>query len=141
MTHSAEQAADAIIALINSRPRTPTRDELVAILAKVPSASAAARAAYLQSNWHKAHSVYLEAAGPGSDEELYALRETALAICAQPVRTLDDLAVRLGIQAFWFGDEVSDPDRTCEEQRLIAAIWRGACNLVGLQFDDHGRLL
>ena len=38
MTHI-EQTADAITALINSKPRTPTRDEIVSALAKLPPAA------------------------------------------------------------------------------------------------------
>ena len=39
MTNTHAQAADAILALINGKPWTPTRDEIVSALAKLPPAA------------------------------------------------------------------------------------------------------
>jgi hypothetical protein len=63
MTYSPNDIAQAINALINSRPTNPTMDESVAILEahKALPAPSAARETYLASEWCRALDAYLDA--------------------------------------------------------------------------------
>jgi hypothetical protein len=137
-------AADAVLALINSR----CRDEIAAIFAKaMPApdvgASTALRAAYLASDWHRALRAYLEERGrTNTEEEVDALDErlddSMNAILAKPVRTFDDLVVRAAIAMNVRRDEIANPEH---QDPVIAAVVRGILDLAGLKFDAEGRLL
>jgi hypothetical protein len=66
----AEQSANAILALINSQPRTPTKDELAAIIAKTALPPPCAGAPKLRAEWDAAM-VACKAVEPvATDEEM-----------------------------------------------------------------------
>jgi hypothetical protein len=97
LSHSSpksEQAADAILALINSRPRTPNRDELAAVIDKAMSASDV-EAEKNRAEWNeltaqaRAARAKLRSTPCGSDAEVRA-SDTRLHDCA--VRILAEAA-------------------------------------------------
>jgi hypothetical protein len=147
---SYDTAADAILALINSKPRSPTKDELTAVIAEViakaPTPQGAARDTYVASEWYRTLDQHLEASSRATtDKEHYALDarlgSAAKAICAKRVCTLDDLVVRAAIAVhLWHGaDMLSSPADSGEH--ALAAVVRGVFALAGLKFDEVGRLL
>jgi hypothetical protein len=140
------EAAAAVHALINAAPKTPTPAEITAVMRHALAAPSAARDTYLASDWHRALENYLEACGrvgPNDDEELVVLEDRLAdvvdAICAAPVRTLDDLVVRAAIGLQWWKGDINNPG--CTESLVLAAVVRGVLDLAGLRFDDEGRLL
>jgi len=104
---SAEQAADAIVDLINSRVRSPTKAELTAIIANVASApvlpdpNAAARMDAL-----RAAITAVESAGTDDPDVIDALDRPLSALTRKtwnrPAQTLADLQERALIARHWF---------------------------------------
>ena len=77
----AAATADAILTLINSRPQSPTRDELVAIISKAMPAppGTGARDAYLKSDWHRIICAHLKAWHESKSDDVFGNRGAALA--------------------------------------------------------------
>jgi hypothetical protein len=135
-------AAAEILALINSRPRTPTKEEIAAVLEvhKALAAPDAARETYLASDWHRALEEYLVATLTiTTDDALDRLEDVTEAICAEPVRTFDNLVVRAAMAAHFYADELSNPERTVDD--VLAGVVRGVLDLAGVRLDAEGRLL
>jgi hypothetical protein len=149
----AEQTADTILALINSRARSPSKDELVAVLVahldKIPNV----RASYLESGWHRAVTALDDAARleDAGTEELDAMdarvHEASHAIWAKPCKTMEDLLVRAAMAIHWNNagpDELLAEiprDKRLDEQAM-AHLVQGVLDLAGgLEFDNEGRLL
>jgi hypothetical protein len=139
------EAAEAIHALINSSPRTPSPKAIAAVL-EAHKALPAPRENYVASEWYRALDQHLKASSRATtDEEDDALDgrlgSVAKAICAERVRTLDDLVVRAAIAVHWSGCDFRNPYPDCTERYALAAVVRGVLDLTGLKFDDDGRLL
>jgi hypothetical protein len=151
-------AADAILALINSKPRTPTEEELVAVLAKASPAPAPDiwRANYLKSDWHHILSAYLdEIYRRGRTEAQRDLQEERFcskvdAIWAKPCATFADLVVRAAIAVHWnmpppnlpaYPDDVLNDPKTSRSQRALAQLVKGVLDLAGLKFDADVRCI
>jgi hypothetical protein len=112
MSH-AEQAAEAIVALINSRPTTPRLDEIVAIIARVgsnpvtlPRLSAEIRAkiAELRAAYDVVAKLH-----PGPDFDAAEARVDLLADelndleeqIPNPPRSLADIVMRADVAMYW----------------------------------------
>jgi hypothetical protein len=166
---SINQAADAILALINSKPQTPRRDELAAILA--PHMNGPGPALRWQDTPLGAEWLALEAElykiteekdllpdDPGYDRaqaEVDAVRDRVeafvLRIWETRATTLRDAIHRTAMAVHWnhpaklddppFPDDViaGDPNRNFDE-RALAHVVRGILDLAGLKFDADGRI-
>jgi hypothetical protein len=115
------------------------------------------RNVYRKNDWPHVLGAYLDQVHrPGTDDHKRALDsriEVARAIWAEPVRTKDDVVLRLAIAIHVNEDAggggstgaypdcvLGDPDAGIEEQALAHVI-RGILDLAGLKFDVEGRLL
>lgn len=159
---SVDHAAQAIIDVINSKPRSPTKAEIAAIISKALSRPRELEVWYtnfLASDWHRIHSAFQadwERPENTSDDNRFALcerlSEGANAIWAMPVRSWDDLVVRAAMACHWNtttrpgspaypGDVIAgDPTRDFDA-RALAHVVRGIFDLAGLEFDAEGRLI
>jgi hypothetical protein len=140
----ARRAAQAVRTLINAQPTTPTEEQIATIIGAALAMPSAARETYLASDWCRALDDYLDArCRARSDKEHDALdarlRDVAKAICAEPVRTPDDLVIRAAIATHWLRCEITNPSHT--EEHVLAAVVKGVLDMAGLRFDDAGRLL
>jgi hypothetical protein len=131
-------AADAIVDLIKSQPRTPTKVEIAAVIGERLAAPSAARETYLASEWRRALDAHLGASGRAvTDEERDALDarlgDVVDRICAAPVRTFDDLVVRAAILVHWRGRNFSHSDPgTPDETALVRQMKRAPFAIVAL---------
>jgi hypothetical protein len=152
-----QQAAAEIIALINSKPRTPTQEELAAIIGTttaVPSLSENGRADLLR--WDaivREHLDAMEACEDDNDDlELRlsrALCARAEAIWTQPVRSWEDVILRAAVSVYWNSGraKLSYPDFVIAkddrwpsmDDRSVAFLVRAILDLAGLSFDHEGR--
>jgi hypothetical protein len=105
-----EVAADAILALINSRPTSPRQEEIAAIIAEATASSA--RDIYLGSAWRRALDRFVEEAARIADadggvadaacEQINAdIIVASQAIWARSCATFDDLVLRAAVATFW----------------------------------------
>ena len=135
------QAAQAIIALINSRPQSSTVDEVVAIIAKAMPPPAAVPK--LRAEWDALHAAMvsanancsmlnalsgttadvMEEAEDDAKEAERRLDECARRIAKEPVRTPTDLLL-LAEVVHWFAQVVCWPDGidSSEEQAALALV-------------------
>src|SRR5262245_33305688 len=94
-TLACEQAADAILTLINSQPRTPTKAEVAAIIAQVATPTLDVGPSKYRSDWDAAMAACRAAEPVASDEEMAAASDRvdacAQRICSEPVRGLADI--------------------------------------------------
>jgi hypothetical protein len=158
----AEQTADAILALINSTPRSPTRDELVAdIAAHFGPAHTISRAGRAELNrWDECVRKYLadtkaadtpettegNAAYQRSADQLSAHAES---IWARSCRGWEDLVLRAAmvVHLHSVDRQIAYPEclirqeDACTDERAVAFLVRGILDLAGLKFDAEGRLL
>jgi hypothetical protein len=155
-----QQAAAEIIALINSKPRTPTQEELAAIIGTttaVPSLSENGRADLLR--WDAIVREYLDAMEALEDDDAddddlelrlsRALCARAEAIWAQPVRGWEDVILRAAVSVYWNSGraKLSYPDFVIAkddrwpsmDDRSVAFLVRAILDLAGLSFDHEGR--
>jgi hypothetical protein len=98
------KAADAVLALINSQPRTPSREELAAVIAKAAVPPLCARASKHRAEWDAAMAACKAAEPVATDEEVAAANER-VDVCAQrivsePVHGLADLLL-LAEACYW----------------------------------------
>jgi hypothetical protein len=103
-----EQIAQAILDLINSRPRSPTKDELAALLAAHlgPTHTGTSPTEYLEAEWERYAFVSRVGAkiAPGDPQEeaveakcdalFHAVRAQARHILARPIKTPLELTAR-----------------------------------------------
>lgn len=147
-----EQAADALIQLINSQSRTPTKDQIVGVLA--PHMPCDLRATYAASDWARLFHAYLDAQRAGSSEErqLHNKKFDAevATIWSSPARTPLDVLVRVAIAVNWNStprgtpsyprNVINDPKAPMYEKAL-AQVVQGVLDVAGVKFDGEGRLL
>jgi hypothetical protein len=169
MNATAQRAAAKIVELINTRPRTPTQQDIAAVLAKELAAATepshlSQRALADLARWDEAMREYLGAYYEDenaeisiSEEQLEAELEQFSAVCrelwARPVRDWSDLVVLAAIAVYWNADSDDSepyPDGVLNEdddpaigadQNSLGFVVRGICELAGLHFDVRGRLL
>jgi hypothetical protein len=120
---TAHQAADAIIALINSRPTSPAREEIAAIVAKACVGNVLDRNEDLVmwtavvDTWLDLDPAYLEDDHPQHAEANAAeeaLCAATTAIWAKPVHSFADVVLRFVVAGYWnvtgFLDHLVYPD-------------------------------
>jgi hypothetical protein len=104
MIHNANDVAQAIIDLINSKPQSPTKDELASIIAKVASPAADAGAPKLRAEWDAAMAACKAAEPLATDEEMGVASERvdacARRIVSKPVHGLADVLL-LAEACYW----------------------------------------
>jgi hypothetical protein len=154
---SVDHAAQSIVALINSNPRSPTIDELAAVLAPYIKGTQQLAPDAIDgqlNDWVRVVDEYLDKTGHGArrgltDEEHDKIDERFCAVTkaflARPCRTWNDVVLRAAIAAHWnspYPDEViaENPDKHFDKQSL-AYLVRGILDIAGLAFDNEGRLL
>jgi hypothetical protein len=152
LTNTTDRIADAILDLINSRPRSPSRRDIADLIADhLDQAAPDARAAYLGSDWARLVGDYLkEVSRPRTDHDHDALNARleadTRAILDKPVHTFKDLVVLAAICTHWSDPPpahiVAERDPAfCLEFAAYARLVVGVLELAGLKFDWEGRLL
>jgi hypothetical protein len=131
----AAKAADAILALINSRPRSPTKDELVALLVSHLKPTHADAPARHRAEWDAVVAIYKAIAKDktASDEDRDAadkrIDDCAWCIMAKPALELADIKLLAEICSWvHWGAEPVGPllgGPICDEAlaALLRAIW------------------
>ena len=140
-TETAAAVAAEVLALINSKPRTPSGEELAAVIAGAlvgavePAPCDGLLARFDDGGRLDAPDLDAEpltdteAESNGIDARLYAVVDD---IISRPVRTLDDLVVRAAVVMQWLGDEVASPEG--RDGRALAALVRGVFELAGCRW-------
>lgn len=112
---SVEQAAAAIVALINSSPRTPRQAEIAAIIERTKGADNTGDSAQKATQWRRAlaewHATYEDP--DYTDEAVRPLLNAASAltqeIWAQGAKTWNDVKLFAELTRFWAYDDAYEP--------------------------------
>jgi hypothetical protein len=142
---AAEHAADAVIALINSKAQSPTNTELVSVLSRFTSDRAAERygedwAPLALSPQHKAYRALLAEAHalPTDDEEgfnamMKRLLDMERQIWATPARTLGDVLLRAEVAHTNENGVMDDLDKdeAFTDDRAFAQLIRAVLDVLG----------
>jgi hypothetical protein len=106
MTHTIEQTADAILSLINSKPRSPTKDEIAAVLKPLATPAPEVRAPKHRAEWDAFMAACQTMEDTATDVELATatvcdrLNDCAERILLEPVHSPGDLLL-LSEAAYW----------------------------------------